>query len=178
MKEVRKIQIQDLIEKVNPDQIIAFGDWNVNEFSPKQRQMFFNEWLENNAVRVEYPDKPTHRLYTTGRESYLDGIIISSHKKEAIVHHETLTEEVIKAPIPSDHNPIWARIRIDVRDETSSKGTQREPYMGNRVKIIPERIEEWNRCMNQKLKTIEPYDERADNMRLKAISDIIMTSCA
>ena len=49
--------------------------------------------------------------------------------------------------------------------------------MGNRVKIIPERIEEWNRCINQKLKTIEPYDERADNMRLKAISDIIMTSC-
>ena len=170
------MRIQGLIEKTNPDQVMGFGDWNVNEASPPQRQMFFQEWLENNMVTINYPDKPTHRLYTTGRESFLDGIILSANTDSILHDNITLNEERLMVPIPSDHNPILAILELDLHDEESRKEIDKIVYPGNRVRIIPEKIEEWNAVIREKMKSIEPYDEYADNMRLRAISDIIMTS--
>ena len=170
------LQIQDLIEEVKPDHILGGGDWNVNDVSPIQRKQFFQEWLENNMLGIKYPDKPTHRLYTTGRESYLDGLVTSTQVRDSIIFHKTLTEEDILMPIPSDHNPIIANVQMDMRDEAYKEDTEKEFYPGTGIKLIPEKIEEWNELIKEKMRSIEAYDEEADNMRLRAITDIIMTS--
>ena len=170
------LQIQDLVEKLKPDQIIGFGDWNVSEVSPLQRQTFFREWLENNSVEIHYPDKPTHRMYTTGRQSYLDGVLISRQINQYLYGNRTLDEEELKMPIPSDHNPVIATLDIDIQDLKPYGEVTKEIYPGIRLKILPEKIKEWNERIKEKMATIEPYHENADNMRLRAISDIIITS--
>ena len=170
------LQIQDVIERLKIEYVIGFGDWNVSEISPPQRQIYFREWLENNAFVTNYPDKPTHRMYTTGRESYLDGIVISKRMETCVLENTTLNEETLNVPIPSDHNPVVAFLDINIEDTITCQEVDRDIYPGVRLKLIPEKIKEWNERIKEKMVTIEPYHENADNMRLRAISDIIVTS--
>ena len=158
-------------EESKYDEIIAIGDWNINEKSDIKRIEEMEIWCtQRGMVRLDAPN-PTHRHFVWNNHTFLDCAYLSDPTGV------TITNTKLSFVTTSDHQPITLSVKIEAESRDDGGASERlvtAAYEGNLWKFRPDKVKALNLELNRQLKWSQSLPKECSDARLVHINDTLV----